>query len=73
MLVSYFAAIGNFARRLRKDVAGVTAIEYGLIAGAIAVAIIGTVLTLGTDIKNEFTAVSGALQQAQGTSTTSTN
>jgi pilus assembly protein Flp/PilA len=56
-----YVAISNFAYRLRNDKSGVTAIEYGLIAGAIAVAIIVTVTTLGTDISNKFAAVSAAL------------
>jgi pilus assembly protein Flp/PilA len=56
-----FIAISNLAYRLRKDTAGVTAIEYGLIAGAIAVVIIGAVTTLGTDISGKFTAISTAL------------
>jgi len=37
----------NFARFI-KDESGATAIEYGLIAALIAVAIIGAVSTLGT-------------------------
>jgi pilus assembly protein Flp/PilA len=48
-------------RRLLADRKGVTAIEYGLIAGAIAVAIIGAVVALGTDINGLFTRVGGAL------------
>ncbi len=56
-----YVAISNFVYRLRSDKSGVTAIEYGLIAGAIAVAIITTVTTLGTDINAKFQAVSNAL------------
>lgn len=37
-----------------RDKAGVTAIEYGLIAGAIAIAIFATIFALGGDIKNLF-------------------
>jgi len=55
MLVS--AALGA----LRGDASGVTAIEYGLIAGAIAVAIIATVLALGGDISNLFGTTGSAL------------
>ena len=54
-------------RALRGDASGVTAIEYGLIAGAIAVAIISTVVALGGDIKNLFAAVGSALNSAGGT------
>lgn len=50
----------------RKSEKGVTAIEYGLIAGAIAVAIIAVLLILGNDINNLFKATAGALQQATG-------
>lgn len=62
--------IVNFAHyylaKFRKDDEGVTAIEYGLIAGAIAVAIIAVLLILGDDINALFTATSDALQQATG-------
>jgi len=57
------------AGRLRGDNSGVTAIEYGLIAGAIAVAIIATVIALGGDIKNLFASTGSALSSA-GTSGT---
>ena len=48
------------ARFLRDD-AGATAIEYGLIAAGIAVAIIATVTGLGTKLQATFTKVDGAL------------
>jgi len=44
-----------------KDESGATAIEYGLIAAGISVAIIAVVQGLGTKLKSTFTAVSGAL------------
>ena len=53
-------------RQLKADTSGVTAIEYGLIAGAIAVAIITTVVALGGDINNMFAAVGSALNSASG-------
>jgi pilus assembly protein Flp/PilA len=56
-------------RRICRDVSGVTAIEYGLIAGAIAVAIIATVIALGGDINNLFASTGSALSSA-GTSGT---
>ena len=46
---------------LRNDKTGVTAIEYGLIAGAIAVVIIGAVQLLGTNISAAFTNIANAL------------
>jgi len=43
------------------DESGVTAIEYGLIAGLIAVAIIGILTTLSGDLTNVFNSISNAL------------
>ena len=54
------------ALRLQGDTSGVTAIEYGLIAGAIAVAIIATVIALGGDIKNLFATTGNALNSTTG-------
>ena len=51
--------------KLLKARSGVTAIEYGLIAGLIAVVIIAVVTTIGTDLTNLFNDVSGGLQNAQ--------
>ena len=48
--------------RFLKDNSGVTALEYGLIAGLIAVVIIGAVTTLGTTVSGTFTKVSNAMQ-----------
>ncbi|MBO6754898.1 MAG: Flp family type IVb pilin [Roseibium sp.] len=47
--------------RFVEDESGATAIEYGLIAGLIAVVIIGTVATLGDDIDDVFSTISSAL------------
>lgn len=44
---------------LKRDEKGVTALEYGLIAALIAVVIIGAVTTLGSNLSNTFTTVSG--------------
>ena len=48
------------------DESGVSAIEYGLIAGLIAVVIIAVITTVGTDLTNLFNNVSGGLQNASG-------
>jgi pilus assembly protein Flp/PilA len=45
-----------------EDESGATAIEYGLIAAGIAVAIIATVQALGTNLNNTFSTVSTALK-----------
>ena len=44
-----------------KDESGATAIEYGLIAAGISVAIIAAVQGLGTKLNSTFASVQGAL------------
>ena len=44
----------NMFKRFVKDEAGATAIEYGLIAAGISVAIIAVVNSLGGQLKNTF-------------------
>ena len=48
--------------RFLADDTGATAIEYGLIAAGIAVAIIATVQALGTNLNNTFSTVSTSLK-----------
>jgi pilus assembly protein Flp/PilA len=48
--------------RFLKDDRGATAIEYGLIAAGISVAIIATVQALGTNLNTTFSSVSSALK-----------
>jgi pilus assembly protein Flp/PilA len=48
--------------RFVKDQSGATAIEYGLIAAGISVAIIAVVQGLGTKLNTTFSSVSGALK-----------
>jgi pilus assembly protein Flp/PilA len=45
-----------------KDQSGATAIEYGLIAAGISVAIIAVVQGLGTNLNTTFSSVSSALK-----------
>ena len=52
----------NLFVRFLKDDSGATAIEYGLIAAGISVAIIAVVQGLGTNLNVKFKAVSDALQ-----------
>ncbi len=51
----------SLVKRFVKDESGATAIEYGLIAGLIAVVIIGGVTTTGTNISELFTRIAGKL------------
>ncbi|MEA3533281.1 Flp family type IVb pilin [Rhizobium sp. CC-YZS058] len=50
--------------RFMKDESGATAIEYGLIASLIAVAIIGGASALGNQIGNTFNAISTKLSNS---------
>lgn len=53
-------------RSFLKDESGATAIEYGLIAALVAVAIIGALTTLGTEISATFDEVGTAVSNANG-------
>ena len=48
-------------KRFMNDQSGATAIEYGLIAAGISVAIIATVQAVGGSLNGTFTKVSNAL------------
>ncbi|MBB5047364.1 pilus assembly protein Flp/PilA [Rhodopseudomonas rhenobacensis] len=52
----------NIVARFLKDESGATAIEYGLIAAGIALAIITAVNTVGTNLTGKFTSVGSALK-----------
>jgi pilus assembly protein Flp/PilA len=56
-----FASRAAFHRFL-ADERGATAVEYGLIAAGIAVAIIGVVNGIGAKLTSTFTSVSNALK-----------
>jgi pilus assembly protein Flp/PilA len=48
--------------RFLRDESGATAIEYGLIAAGISVAIITVVKNVGTNLSGTFTSIQNALQ-----------
>jgi pilus assembly protein Flp/PilA len=48
--------------RFVKDESGATAIEYGLIAAGISLAIIAIVNGLGTNLNTRFTAINNSLK-----------
>jgi pilus assembly protein Flp/PilA len=52
----------NLIARFVKDQSGATAIEYGLIAAGIALAIIATVNGLGSKLNTQFTAINTSLK-----------
>jgi len=49
-------------KRFFRDDSGATAIEYGLIAAGISVAIITVVLSIGTSLNTTFNSVNSALK-----------
>jgi pilus assembly protein Flp/PilA len=54
----------SLVARFVKDESGATAIEYGLIAAGISVAIITVVKNVGTNLSGTFTKVDDALKPA---------
>jgi pilus assembly protein Flp/PilA len=54
----------NALRRFYRDEEGVTAIEYGLIASLVALAIIVGAALLGTKLNDMFTYIAGILKTA---------
>ncbi|MFL6636123.1 MAG: Flp family type IVb pilin [Massilia sp.] len=55
---NFISAVKTFA----ADENGVTAIEYGLIAALIGVAVAATAKTLGGDLSDLFTTISGKVK-----------
>ena len=60
----------KFFTRFLKDESGATAIEYGLIAALVAVVLVTALTTMGTSLKTTFTTVSGKLDAANTSSST---
>jgi pilus assembly protein Flp/PilA len=52
----------NMIARFVKDQSGATAIEYGLIAAGISLAIIAVVNGLGTNLNTKFTSINNSLK-----------
>jgi pilus assembly protein Flp/PilA len=52
----------NLIARFVKDESGATAIEYGLIAAGISLAIIAVVNGLGSNMNTKFTSINTALK-----------
>lgn len=53
--------------RFREDESGATAIEYGLIAALISVAIIAGASTLGNNLGSTFNNIAGKVKNPNGT------
>lgn len=60
----------KFARKLAADRKGATAIEYGLIAAFIALAMVVALPSIKTNLAAKFTAVGTSLADAPATTST---
>lgn len=49
-----------------KDEAGTTAIEYGVIAGLLSLAIVGALTGLGVNLQSHFDNIGGQIESAVG-------
>jgi len=54
----------NYIKKFLNDESGATAIEYGLIAALISVAIIGGATVVGENLQEKFTQIGDALTEA---------
>ncbi|MGF4043013.1 Flp family type IVb pilin [Paenarthrobacter nitroguajacolicus] len=57
LMVSVISYIAGVKDRFTSEEKGATAVEYGLLVALIAAVIVGTVLTLGTEVLKGFTTV----------------
>lgn len=56
--------MGKNIGRFIKDESGTTAIEYGLIAGLLSIAIVGTLVTMGNDLNTLYITISTGVSTA---------
>ncbi len=54
----------RLVRRLGRDQAGVTMVEYALIAALVSIVAISLISAMGTRVKNIFTTINNALSTA---------
>jgi pilus assembly protein Flp/PilA len=64
-----FTSLVSTARALKSDKRGISALEYGLLAGLIAVVLIGVLTTFGQDVAALFTHVSNGVTGVTATNT----
>ncbi len=66
MLALYTRISTEIRTRLSREEEGATAVEYGLIVGVLAVAIIAAVVLLGDQLSALFNGVTGGLGEIDG-------
>ena len=64
MMASAEARIITAARAFKKNMEGATAIEYGLIAGGISLAIVAAIFAFGEDLKSLFNTIGEKMDEA---------
>ena len=55
----------GLSRRITRDQAGATAIEYAFLAALLAIAIIGSAIAIGTEVSATFQAVADGFPQSE--------
>ena len=67
-MLEMFVALQNWVsgRKAEIEERGATAVEYALMVGLIAVAIIGTVTLLGNKVKQTFNSIANTLPTGAG-------
>ena len=67
-MIAFYATLSSFvsvtADRLKREEKGATAVEYGLMVGLIAVAIITAVTLLGGNLSGLFNRIAGSVGTA---------
>lgn len=73
LMASAEARMITAARAFKKNTEGATAIEYGLIAGGISLAIVAAVFAFGGSLKELFSALADKMAEATATAKTGTD
>ncbi len=66
-MLQLYVRVSENIKKIRSDLSGATAIEYGLIAGLIGVVIIGALVVLGPELSTLFNKITTELKSAGGT------
>ena len=64
LFATLYLFAGQAKDRLNREDRGATAVEYGLMVGLIAVAIIAAVTLLGGNLKDLFNGIAGSVDKA---------
>jgi pilus assembly protein Flp/PilA len=64
MLLNLIAYIQAAKHAFKEDIKGATAIEYGLIAGGISLAIVTAVFLFGDELSSLFSTIAGKMEEA---------